>query len=398
MARRSKVAAHPPAKVPIVRRLTNNLPHTCPGPVTDGTATATPTATVVEPATHAGTVRIADRPPRPQRPPSATRNTGPLPDSTDGLRMHQSRSVAAEGKSWSIRSTIEHWEALGEASSTNPPASKIGMIDQSDALTFAVFLDSLKDTAEYEAPDLRPAMINRVTTLLREIEQSPALQELCSAIASHSVQACSDLAVTGLNDMETARLVLAAESGTNSTAQVWAIGRSVFRLHVLDAIVLDKIKQRPTATDQVILRLGHQTMLAERLHLPGVARAMRYSRLANLSEEDLRSAEADIRLREQTGESTAFLADWAPWRRALQRDNPAPFAQLQASIDAKREAIVIKPAAMSEQAWIMAFKDLRSEEAYRLHELCARLTRQWSANQQFDGIAATAAQSDSVVT
>ena len=301
-----------------------------------------------------------------------------LPYSIDVVCLHDPWFYSAE--KWSISSAAEQWQKPGTSPLHNLALGWDEMEDEPDAPTFARFLNRLKQTAEYEAPQLRPMLVERVTTLLTAVRKSPPLRQLCFAIASDSVKACADLVAMALNDMETARLVHAAENGSNPTADLHALGRGMFRLYVIDDIVVKNLEEWSAAygcIDPVEVRMGYQTMLAERLHLPGMARGMKYPHSTMLVREDLETAETEVRSREQSDELTAFLADWAPWRLAMQRDYPAPFVQWQASIEVVREAIAIKPEAMSEQEWITAFKDLRQEEASQLHELTAALTRRW---------------------
>lgn len=246
-----------------------------------------------------------------------------------------------------------------------------------DAIAFNAFQAQVTETAEYRNPHSKPGVVRRIDLLVEAMRASPSLRATCFAIASDAAQTCGDRVALGLNDMEQALLIENAESGKLSPEDLFSKGIGSFKKQVLDEIALAKIndlKRLGIPADEIEIRLAFQTELFERLDLPGVTNEMRYRASAKVSKGEIASAERAVRQKIAQGDAISFLTQWRPWCKAMEKTDPEAFRALADAAQAKRDAISIMPAHMSDQEWINALAKQKNDEETQTADLLKRTT------------------------
>ncbi|MBC7416068.1 MAG: hypothetical protein H7327_14165, partial [Herminiimonas sp.] len=270
------------------------------------------------------------------------------------------------------------------SAATGMPAYVSGPVQQTgwhfpeieeNAAAFNAFQARITATAEYRNALSKPGIVHRVDILVDAMRASPALRATCFAIASDSIQSCGDRVALGLNDMEQALISEKAESGKLSTGELFYTGLGCFKKQILDEIALAKIgelKRRGTAADEVEIRLAYPTELRDRLALPGVTQSMQYRASAKVTVPEIASAEKTVRQKLKNGEGANFLAQWQPWCKAMENANTDAFRKLKDAIQVKRDGISIMPAHMTEQQWLTALEQQKTDEKTQFTDLVKR--------------------------
>lgn len=258
---------------------------------------------------------------------------------------------------------------------------------ESGAAAFNLFQSRLSQTASHQDVALRAGFEQRVDTLVGAMREAPALRDVCFRIAEDAVATCGDRIALGLNEMELARIDHGAGQGRLGVRDLLALGENLFKAHMVQQIAGRKIAALTCAgkhVDDTEVRLLYQVALAERLALPVPADAMLYRRLANVSDAELAEAEQEIRQALGRSACVDYLAQWMPWRRAMERAWPEAYEAVRAFNQAPRDALVIQPRRMSEQEWREAFVTQAADEETQLSRLTARLTRQFLEENDID--------------
>ncbi len=158
------------------------------------------------------------------------------------------------------------------------------------------------------------------------------------------------------------------------------IGEGIFKLQILDEIADGEIetrRRRRESIDDLEIRLAYQVGLRERLNLPAVAESMNHARCANLSPVNLSAAENIVRERLGNSESVAFLVQWAPWQRALERaDSDGSYVRARRLHQLERDALSIQPARTTEGEWLAELGELQQRQAQEINRITTRLTRE----------------------
>ena len=233
--------------------------------------------------------------------------------------------------------------------------------------------------AEYSNPISRPSFVQRVNILLEAIKTSPQLRQQCYAIAGEYTTSCGDRVTQGLNDMEMARISHDAESGVYTNAALFALAENMFKIDAVDQLAVKKIadlRARGASIDEIEIRLKYQTELAQRLNLPGISNAMLYPGYAiEVSSADLDAAELHINTQLERSASIEFIAQWKPWRNAMERQHPQDYQRERDHIALWRDPLAQQPVRMSEQEWLEALDRQKTIETEQLHKVTMRLTR-----------------------
>ena len=248
-----------------------------------------------------------------------------------------------------------------------------------NAADFNRFLARLGETSDFVNPSLQPRMIARIDRVIAGMRSAPALRDICFGIATQAIESCSDRITQGIGDMERAKINHDVEVQDHTIAELLAIGRGLFKLKVLDDIADAEIAaQRASGEpmDDLEIRLAYQIGLRDRLELPAVADSMSYRTTANLEPEMLTNAEATVRRGLSNSASVNFLADWAPWRRALQHaDADGSYERTRVSHQLERDALSIQPAQITEGEWMEELAEMQERQAGDVFRITRRLTR-----------------------
>lgn len=255
----------------------------------------------------------------------------------DGSR-HTHEQIARYFMLWHIRS---------ESPTSGSTADWEKIAAEPNASFFSGFLAEIQVTKEYKNPALRPALKKTIGDLVDELFKSPEFRETIFTIAMDASASCHDRVASTFNDMKRAKINHNAEQGKYTNKELSDLGPAMFRLEILNHIAERTIKTQEeryrhnpvteNKVDPIEVRLGFQVMLAERLDIKHLSRDMRYFATANLTDADIDAAEAEVLRLDFGTKHVAFLQQWTPWQKAIQRENKEEFVALQVRIDRERE-------------------------------------------------------------
>lgn len=224
---------------------------------------------------------------------------------------------------------------------------------------------------------MKEAFIGRVDALVAAMRQSPSLRAYCLEIANDSINSCHDRIALGMNDMEREKISHEAENGLHPNNKLFSMARQDFRLHALNVIVETRIEafiaedvagedNRHFTVDEVEVRLAYQMELADRLDLPGIGRAMLYrpTVMEQVSDADIDAAGAQIEARMKEPGMVEHVAQWKPWRMAMERTHPAAYASLRQAHAAEQDALEGRVAQMTDGEIQAAWKNLTEKKLH----------------------------------
>lgn len=265
-----------------------------------------------------------------------------------------------------MRDSIKPW--LLDPSDIKQIVDWIDCADEPDAQLFAEFLNRLRETREYQLPAYQGMLKRRVNDLVIEMINQPKFRELCFTIAREATQTCGDRVALTLNDVKSAHINFKAEHGRYKIDDLFDLAEGMFKLSILDEIAAEHVIMIKDANpwreqiDEVEVRLGFQTLLAEKLRLPGVARAMLYAGCADISEQDLENAQMRVEHRVARSGSLEFVSRWLPWELAMKRAYPEKYAPVDREIEERRGGLAWAPALTNDQTYIEELKELSQFE------------------------------------
>ncbi|EGT7703368.1 E3 ubiquitin--protein ligase, partial [Shigella flexneri] len=165
------------------------------------------------------------------------------------------------------------------------------------ANTFSAFLDRLSDTVSARNTS---GFREQVAAWLEKLSASAELRQQSFAVAADATESCEDRVALTWNNLRKTLLVHQASEGLfdNDTGALLSLGREMFRLEILEDIARDKVRTLHFV-DEIEVYLAFQTMLAEKLQLSTAVKEMRFYGVSGVTANDLRTAEAMVRSREE---------------------------------------------------------------------------------------------------
>ncbi|WP_134796740.1 T3SS effector E3 ubiquitin-protein ligase IpaH9.8 [Shigella boydii] len=194
------------------------------------------------------------------------------------------------------------------------------------ANTFSAFLDRLSDTVSARNTS---GFREQVAAWLEKLSASAELRQQSFAVAADATESCEDRVALTWNNLRKTLLVHQASEGLfdNDTGALLSLGREMFRLEILEDIARDKVRTLHFV-DEIEVYLAFQTMLAEKLQLSTAVKEMRFYGVSGVTANDLRTAEATVRSREEN-EFTDWFSLWGPWHAVLKRTEADRWAQAE---------------------------------------------------------------------
>ena len=251
---------------------------------------------------------------------------------------------------------------------------------EANARAFNAVMRRVRETAEYRDQRLRPGLEVRIDALVAAMRVSSTLRANCFNISMDASASCGDRVALALNDMEMAKFDHDAQTGGVTDKQLFAAGEALFKLDAVNKLALAKIAEltaqgdRPDAVD---MRLAYQVELADSLNLPGITRSMLFRRVVNLTSVDIESARTTVLEQLASDKSIEFIANWGPWRQAMERAHPADYERIRVFNEPSRDAISIQPPRMSENQWMQIFREQAAVEEAQKIGATKRLTRRF---------------------
>ncbi|EIQ55225.1 T3SS effector E3 ubiquitin-protein ligase IpaH9.8 [Shigella dysenteriae] len=194
------------------------------------------------------------------------------------------------------------------------------------ANTFSAFLDRLSDTVSARNTS---GFREQVAAWLEKLSASAELRQQSFAVAADATESCEDRVALTWNNLRKTLLVHQASEGLfdNDTGALLSLGREMFRLEILEDIARDKVRTLHFV-DEIEVYLAFQTMLAEKLQLSTAVKEMRFYGVSGVTANDLRTAEAMVRSREEN-EFKDWFSLWGPWHAVLKRTEADRWAQAE---------------------------------------------------------------------
>ena len=222
-----------------------------------------------------------------------------------------------------------------------------------------------------------------MNALVSGMRAAPALRNTCFGIATQAIESCTDRVAQGLGDMERAKINHDVEIQNPPLDRLFSIGEGLFKLKVVDEIADAEIavqRRNDPQMDEIEVRLAFQVGLRKRLDLPAVSESMTFASFANLQPGALEAAEARVQKGLGSRESIDFMVQWAPWQRALERDDKAGlYARARAAQQEERDELVFLPARTTEFEWMAELAEMKHRHAQELGRITTRLTRRFLA-------------------
>jgi len=278
---------------------------------------------------------------------------------------------------------LAEWQSATLNQNPRAPHEWAKIATEPHAQIFGKVLTSLRGTAEYLHEDTHASMKAKVRELMGEIFHSPQFRKTCFEIVLDSTFTCGDQVTLAFNDLSIALINHRAEKGDYTENDLKTMARGLFRLDVLNRIAEEKMMEQQAIyvadpqrnhVDPIEVKLAYQTMLAEKLALPGVAHKMKHAYAARISENDLMNAINRIKDLESKGADVKFLANWEPWQIAMARIYPEAFAQFQQRIEQDEDWLRIPLDVMNTPQYETACNDKDAHKVAEKTQFMSRLT------------------------
>ena len=245
---------------------------------------------------------------------------------------------------------------------------------EENSSSFRTLLIRLGETAEAADVDARNALNERVTEALLALNESELLRETCFAIAEEALGTCGDRVALGFSYVEDAIINYRAEEGQLSTSDLLNLGKQKFRQSIVEALAREKARTVPRA-DEIEVHLAFQVMLKGKLDLPSKTGAMLYSRVSEVTEEDVATAVSIVNGKEFSQDMEMFLCAYTPWLQHLKRSYSSEFETALQPTRAEMEEFSTIPDDMTEGEYILKCKSLQDQLSAAETQTAVRLTK-----------------------
>lgn len=176
------------------------------------------------------------------------------------------------------------------------------------------------------------------------------------------------------NSRSLLRTVPLTEAGHYRTAELRQLGFGIFRLNLIDELACKKAGPAATVAQQGQVRMEYQTMLATRLHLPGIVSPSFLQALVTVSKRDLDNAITHIAHREAGIDALDFLTTWKPWEREMRRHYPEAYRVIAEKLARDIAWLSPRPHTMSVQQHACAYDDQFRRETIETQACTMRCT------------------------
>jgi len=211
------------------------------------------------------------------------------------------------------------------------PEQKGGIADTWRALAqeggAAEFSDFLGYLGQTQDAIKHPAFKTAVAAWLTRLGEDSALRETTFAVAIDATASCEDRVTLAYNQMQLAALVHDVKNGAfdNALPELIAAGRVAFRHEHITQIAREKVKTL-AFVDEIEVYLGFINQLRGPLKLTTATEEMRFFGVSGIAQDDLQAAEIRVKTAEN-GQFRAWVAQWEPWHRTLERIAPEAWAK-----------------------------------------------------------------------
>ncbi|WP_130831517.1 NEL-type E3 ubiquitin ligase domain-containing protein [[Erwinia] mediterraneensis] len=202
------------------------------------------------------------------------------------------------------------------------------------AVQFSAFLSRLADTVGAKnAPEFK----SQVAVWLKQLAEAAELRKNTFLLAEDATATCEDRVALTYNEMQKAALEHKVASGAydDNLPDLIFAAREMFRLALLEQVARNKVATLHFV-DEIEVYLAYQVKLHQVLKLQTGVAAMRFFDVSWVTEDDLRQATLLVKNRENN-EFRTWLAQWAPWKQALKRIDPALYNKAASELQEKLE-------------------------------------------------------------
>ena len=232
-----------------------------------------------------------------------------------------------------------------------------------------IFLEKLTATSDYDNQATRPVLAHRIVHALSSVLGKEQTQDMALNLIHDAISTCSDRVILALDDLETLELLdraitLAVQH--EAPTELINLGKKMMRKELVNRIAQTHAAKLGWV-DEVEVALAYQIEIRKHLELPGTGRHMRFRLLAQVSDQDIKEALAQLNSKCGEKQLEEFLKAWGPWQ-IYQRHLAIPqFTQLaQQTVDEieecpidrdiKEQMVMLNNTHMSYQALCRAFE------------------------------------------
>lgn len=200
-------------------------------------------------------------------------------------------------------------------------------------------LAELNNTAD--AQYVRDDLERRVWRLLDATASDEALRQVVFERSATPIN-CDDAAAVNFSSLEVLVDIHEASvelEGKPLTAKpLLKLARGLFRLDRLEHIARRHSDEHPTA-DPLEVSLAYRTGLVDKFYLPGQPQGMRFSSLAQVSQEALDLAEAELSTAELSPQMLDYITELPFWKSYLKKTYASRFERLNAPFDERMNEV-----------------------------------------------------------
>ncbi|MGY2289980.1 NEL-type E3 ubiquitin ligase domain-containing protein [Pseudomonas sp. SDO528_S397] len=160
------------------------------------------------------------------------------------------------------------------------------------------------------------------------------------------------------------------------------LGKGLYRLDMLGSIARRHSADNPGA-DPLEVSLAYRTGLAEKLHLPGQPRNMRFASLGGVTPKALMDAETQLRAADLSAQRLQFLAKLPFWISYLKRTAANRFAEVNEPFARRLEAVFDQAQTLDDASYREQMNLIQHEQQAAEH---AEVVRQTEAALKLDDL------------
>lgn len=188
---------------------------------------------------------------------------------------------------------------------------------------------------------VREDMSRRVWWVMDSAETDAGLRQEIFERAATPLN-CDDAAAASFSNLEVLTHIHEAsrsvEGGQLTAEPLLHFGRGLFRLDQLERYARRHSEEHPSA-DPLEVSLAFRKGLADRFHLPGQPKHMRFESLAEVTSQHLTEAAEQLRTAENSSELLNYLVELPLWTGYLKKANSVPLDRLTKPFDERMQAV-----------------------------------------------------------
>ncbi|WP_166363057.1 NEL-type E3 ubiquitin ligase domain-containing protein [Pseudomonas akapageensis] len=267
------------------------------------------------------------------------------------------------------------------------------LVAEPGSADFFRILDTLGESGEFQG-DGYADLKSRVWGMIDEVTGDTELRAILFKLSAQP-QTCADGASLVFSQLEVRVLVYKATLAAGSAQEqaLLSLAAGLYRLDEVERIALEDIAARIKAInektqlsarqreweidrlDQVEVRLAYRVGLREALDLPGQPSAVRFTRIANVSQAMLDAAKVTVLANEQTTAQFVSICQRDFWRKFLKKTYSERFEQVTQPFHERLAELDDVSQTMTSEHYLKSTEALDAQRKAEIQTLIEELTR-----------------------